>query len=92
MNIFIHATTAKKTALLLVDVQQECIMTSSTTNIKYAALSYVWGDTSTTKTTSHNIDDLRCPGGLSSIGDEIILPKTIRNAIKLISVLGLHYL
>jgi hypothetical protein len=67
-------------------------MTSSTTDVKYAALSYVWGNTSTTKTTSHNIDDLRCPGGLSPISDEIILPKTIRNAIKLILVLGLRYI
>lgn len=51
--------------ILLVDVDQACLVTGST-SASYVCLSYVWGKDVWLQTTSENISVLRTPGALSA--------------------------
>ncbi|KAI1370548.1 heterokaryon incompatibility protein-domain-containing protein [Hypoxylon crocopeplum] len=73
----------------LVDVRHKCL-TPAKQGDRYAALSYVWGDTATTPTTTTNLSQLREHGSLLS--SEVTLPKTIRHTIALLEQLDIPYL
>ncbi|KAK1834040.1 heterokaryon incompatibility protein-domain-containing protein, partial [Podospora conica] len=77
----------------LIDVEDECIV--SPTQIpgegRYCALSYVWGQTRTSKLTTATRPAFRRPGAFSA-DSGVFLPKTIRHAIGLVKALGERYL
>jgi hypothetical protein len=58
--------------------------------LPYAALSYVWGDTSTYRTRLENIPLLRTHGGIEKVLNQ--LPTVIKDAIDLTRRLGLQYI
>jgi hypothetical protein len=74
----------------LIDVASECIAPFKMH--RYIALSYVWGNALSTETTKENIESLQKPGALSEVNTDIIVPRTIRHAMKLVAVLGERYL
>ncbi|PNP85403.1 hypothetical protein FNYG_01232 [Fusarium nygamai] len=75
----------------LIDVQSNCIVSGSSSNDSYAALSYVWGDgTPGTQLKTSNEQELRQPGSLSPPG--IILGDTITDAMKFCRQIGLRFL
>lgn len=57
---------------------------------QYAALSYVWGQTETVKTTKDNLVYLL--EGASIFAHERLLPKTIKDTMRLVKLLGIKYL
>ncbi|KAI0503229.1 heterokaryon incompatibility protein-domain-containing protein [Xylaria bambusicola] len=73
-----------------IDVELECIA-SPTTEVPFAALSYVWGVVDTLQCLESNIDSLRQPGSLSSSGSQVV-PQTIRDAMRLCALTGYRYL
>jgi hypothetical protein len=52
------------------------------------ALSYVWGQVKYSKALKSNLEDLQRPGSLSVDNDEIIIPRTIRHAMRLVALSG----
>jgi len=74
----------------LVDVDANCIVPAPK-DPSFLALSYVWGQTPTLKTTKANLSALRQPGSLAGTLFEAI-PATIRHAIGLARLLGQQYL
>lgn len=79
------------TDLLLIDVIYGCVVSAppSGTPPRYAALSYVWGETNGVLLTRDNYATLAKPGALL---DVLSLPATIRDAIVVTSWLGIRYL
>lgn len=77
--------------IYLVDVKEKCLVLISA-EIRYIALSYVWGHSATTKTTNSNLALLKKPGSISDDVIDIVIPKTIRDALRLVSLLGERYL
>ncbi|KAH7131809.1 heterokaryon incompatibility protein-domain-containing protein, partial [Dendryphion nanum] len=73
----------------LVDVGQYCIV-DSTLSEQYFALSYVWGGVRRLFSNVENIDALREKGSLRDRAPSI--PRTVLDAIKLVSKLGYRYL
>jgi hypothetical protein len=57
---------------------------------EYFALSYVWGGVEQVRLTKGNKDLLMRPGALAGLASQ--LPKTIRDAIDLVPLLGKQYL
>ncbi|KAF2121020.1 heterokaryon incompatibility protein-domain-containing protein [Lophiotrema nucula] len=80
-----HSTSLE---VILVDVNRDCIVIATTAS-RYFALSYVWGQAITTTTTTQNMTVLQQPG---SLRDELILPKTVADAILLTREMGVDYL
>jgi len=80
------------TSLYLIDVFEECITLNPVLNVRYIALSYVWGNVKSTKLTSGNMKELRKPRSLSSGSDVAIVPQTIRDAMRLTADLDVRYL
>ncbi|KAG5792793.1 hypothetical protein H9Q69_008151 [Fusarium xylarioides] len=71
--------------------KSNCIVSGSSSNDGYAALSYVWGDgTPGTQLKTSNEVELRQPGSLSAPG--IILGDTITDAMKFCRQIGLRFL
>lgn len=79
-----------KIDLLLVDVQERCLVKRASAGIKYVALSYVWGSSQVTKTTMKNLAEFMEKGSLSK--PEIVLPKSIDDAIFITRELGIRYI
>ena len=78
--------------LLLVDVHQECLVEMPGTTT-YCALSYVWGTIhDSLETRTENIELLKQAGSLSAKWNGLVLPNTIKDAIKLVRGLNQHYL
>ncbi|KAF2635052.1 HET-domain-containing protein [Massarina eburnea CBS 473.64] len=77
--------------LILVDVRQRRLV-KRPTSTPYVALSYVWGNVKTLKTTSTNIEKLSRDDALCTEGQEDVLPETIRDAMLLVNRLGGRYL
>lgn len=80
--------------LLLVDVNRGCLVARPSTT-PFVALSYVWGDVPTMKTTRKNLEFLKTEGVLfQGFHKETLptLPTTIRDAIYLTRSLGEKYL
>ncbi|KAI0975967.1 heterokaryon incompatibility protein-domain-containing protein [Xylaria arbuscula] len=73
-----------------IDTELECVVTPAE-EVPFVALSYVWGTIETLQALKNNIDNLRRPGSLSTSGSEIV-PRTIRDAIRLCALTGYRYL
>lgn len=73
-----------------IDVELECIVTP-VNDVPFVALSYVWGTVNTLQALKSNIDDLKRPGSLFTSSSQIV-PRTIRDAMKLCALTGQRYL
>ncbi|CAA9959514.1 hypothetical protein PTNB85_09847 [Pyrenophora teres f. teres] len=79
--------------LILVDVvNRSLVKMPNTMPISFIALSYVWGEVDTCRTTTSNFDQLQQPGAICCTNTEITIPRTIRDAMYLVGVLGERYL
>jgi len=76
---------------LLIDTYEMCLTKSEGTE-NYVALSYVWGDVPTLKTTIENLHSLQQPRALAHAIAESQIPLTIAHTIYLIQKLGMRYL
>ncbi|KAI4942430.1 hypothetical protein J4E86_010233 [Alternaria arbusti] len=79
-------------SLYLIDVVEECITLKPVSNVRYIALSYVWGNVKSTNLTSGNMEELRKPRSLSSGSHVVTVPQTIRDAMRLTADLDIRYL
>ncbi|KAK6065233.1 heterokaryon incompatibility protein [Seiridium cupressi] len=86
-----HFISLKPAPLLFIDVNHNCL-TFSSAEVRYLALSYVWGRTASFETTKNNFKSLCYPGALSAVGTWNALPTTIRDAIYLTKSLSVRYL
>lgn len=77
--------------LILVDVETACLV-ELPVSTPYIALSYVWGQVDMPKLRQSNLEELKQPGVLNGPVDGIDLPRTIRDAMHLVSRLGERYL
>jgi hypothetical protein len=75
--------------LRVIDTQEQCIVEAAP-GCRYIALSYLWGQVSTVRLLRSNKMQLTTKGGL--IGFRRDLPKTISDAIDLVSAVGERYL
>jgi hypothetical protein len=73
----------------IIDVVDECIVEGDIAD-RYLTLSYVWGGVQTLQATTSNIERLKQPGSLAS--DQLVLPKTIRQALEITRLLGERYI
>lgn len=73
----------------LIDVESSCLIPAHE-GCSYAALSYVWGQVETLKTTKDNQGFLQEPGSLEAHHE--YLPRVIRDTIQLVSLLDIEYL
>jgi len=78
--------------LYLIDVVEECITLKPVSNVRYIALSYVWGNAKSTNLTSGNMEELRKPRSLSFGSHVATVPQTIRDAMRLTADLDVRYL
>lgn len=78
----------------LIDVCQECLTSPASLpgRTRYCALSYVWGQVETSKLNKDTQDKFCQPGAFSSDNTDVIIPKTVRHAMKLVKALGERYL
>jgi hypothetical protein len=77
----------------LIDVKRRCIAPCPSKETKYATLSYVWGQaTDTLQSTKSNIEDLCQSNSLGSDDSVSLIPKTIRDALKLCQQIGIDFL
>jgi hypothetical protein len=74
--------------MLLIDVEEWRLVQSTIHTSKYIALSYVWGQVSTLKTTKETIEQFKEPGAFSLCRRDI--PQTIRDAMSLTRGLDLR--
>ncbi|KAK3319540.1 heterokaryon incompatibility protein-domain-containing protein [Cercophora scortea] len=72
----------------LVDVRKRCIVRVTTSPQIYVALSYVWGKAECISLTTSTTPQLLTEGSLNST----TLPRTLRDAMDLVSTLGLPFL
>lgn len=77
-------------ARTFIDVEQLCIVTPSDSNVRYIALSYVWGAAQVLIALKSNIAQLRQPGAFER--PEFRLPRTVWDAMTLCQRLGVRYL
>jgi hypothetical protein len=73
----------------LIDVRRGCIVTAES-NPTYCALSYVWGNANQLTLNKSNLAELEKEHAL--FGNELLLPKTITDAIKLCQDISQNYL
>jgi heterokaryon incompatibility protein (HET) len=77
----------------LIDVKQLCIAPCPSTQPKYATLSYVWGRVESMIECKHsNLQNLCQHGSLSTEEFVSLIPRTIRDAIKLCQLIGVDFL
>ncbi|KAI9690242.1 MAG: hypothetical protein M1822_009203 [Bathelium mastoideum] len=76
---------------LLVDVRQKCL-TSSTSDRRYVALSYVWGNVNLFVTTQERLEQLHEPGALEASEIATNLSRTVSEAIALVEALDERFL
>ncbi|KAM3510249.1 hypothetical protein MY11210_005971 [Beauveria gryllotalpidicola] len=79
-----------KAKLSLVDVEDLCIVTPNEP-VRYAALSYVWGDDVLPMAKKANMTSLRLPGAFLK-GGYLELPATIHDAVRVCANIGIRYL
>ena len=77
--------------IYLIDVQMGCLVSAVITT-RYLALSYVWGEVDTIQTTKSNLPYLQKPGSINPNNISLMLPNTIKDALRLASLLGEKYL
>ncbi|KAI1761589.1 heterokaryon incompatibility protein-domain-containing protein [Hypoxylon sp. FL1150] len=87
-------TADTKTAVSwLIDVADQCLIPCDPNrHYQYVALSYVWGHCPSSQTTMANLDALQVPGVLSENNKNIVIPKTILHAMKLVNLLDIRFL
>jgi len=73
----------------LIDVQNHCLVPAGLCD-RYITLSYVWGSSNSTLTTTANLEELQKPNAPKSTA--VSLARTIRDAIQLVSQLGESFL
>ncbi|KAK3688341.1 heterokaryon incompatibility protein-domain-containing protein, partial [Podospora appendiculata] len=73
----------------LIDTQRQCLVPAPA-GAAYIALSYVWGQTELLRTTSKTLAAHQIDGSIGGLKKEI--PRTIRDAIGLVPLLGERYL
>lgn len=83
----IQATFATGYPQWLVDVQRLCIVRAKSPD-RYVALSYVWGQVECSKAMKCNLEELQKPESLSEKNSNVIIPRTIRHAIRLVTLIG----
>lgn len=77
--------------IYLIDVEVGCLVHKSA-DCRYTALSYVWGQNTRAQTTKSNLPALQIPGSITAEAEKTTIPKTIRDALRLVSLLGERYL
>lgn len=77
--------------IYLIDTEAGCLVHKSA-DCRYIALSYVWGQVTRAHTTKSNLAALQNPGSITAEADQLAIPKTIRDALNLVSLLGERYL
>ncbi|KAI1762084.1 HET-domain-containing protein [Hypoxylon sp. FL1150] len=77
--------------LWVVDTWLQCLVPYSS-SITYVALSYVWGDFPTFKTSRDNVDYLQKPSSLADGSTDPPIPLTIRHAMAFVQKMGERYL
>lgn len=55
-------------------------------------MSYVWGSVESAQTTSTNLGRLMLPGSLDKVSEDFRIPATIKDAMRLVALLGKRYL
>lgn len=85
---------AKRSDIVLyfIDVFEERVTLRRAVDTRYAALSYVWGNSHVSKLTSQNISFLEQSGSLSITSREVTIPRSIRDAMRLAAGLGIRFL
>ncbi|KAI1429858.1 HET-domain-containing protein [Xylaria sp. FL1777] len=73
----------------LIDVEQACLVRATSDN-KYAALSYVWGQAKVLRAGIANIESLETPGAFDT--PEFEPPQTIQDAMQATKGIGIRYL
>lgn len=73
----------------LIDVREQCVV-SRPWQSRYLALTYVWGKVNQPRLEKGSIASLNAPGSLRKLDDQI--PKTIRDAIGFVGMIGEQYL
>ena len=74
--------------IILVDVEDMCLVEISWSNTQYMTLSYVWGQAPMLKTTQENFKRLQRPKSLLEAG----ISRLIKDAAVVVKELGLRYL
>lgn len=80
---------AQSTPTWLVDVRNRCLVPGQP-KMRYATLSYTWGQTERPRFGKTSLSDLQKPNALTELGSRI--PETIRNAIALVQLLEEEYM
>jgi hypothetical protein len=75
--------------ILVIDVNARCL-TRLRDGCRYLALSYVWGGIKQAEAKLNNLQRLLNPGALDDLGDTV--PKTVRDAMEFVKLLGERYL
>jgi hypothetical protein len=75
--------------LTTIDVQLRCLVNTEP-DVRYIALSYVWGGPQPFQNTKTRGKELYTPGAVSA--EDTAIPQTIRDAIKFVGMLGERYL
>ena len=77
--------------IYLIDTEVGSLVHKSA-DCRYIALSYVWGQITRSHTTKSNLLALQTPGSITAEAEQLTIPKTIRDALRLVSLLGERYL
>ena len=77
--------------IYLIDVEEVCLI-SAEVKIQYIALSYVWGNSETLQLTKSNLMHLQKPRSIDANIGSTKIPKTIQDAMRLVSLLGEKFL
>ena len=89
-----HRITWPRT-IRLVDTQRGCLISSSGGE-RYIALSYVWGSVGANAhmfhTTQKTVSNYEKDGALNIEGGQVYIPQTIKDAMRLVNLLGQRYL
>lgn len=75
----------------LIDVCRGCIVLAGSSD-RYVALSYVWGNVESIKLTKSNLSKLQCDGALRETETFLAIPRTIRDVMEFVRLLGESFL
>lgn len=78
-------------SILLYDVEDRCLKYCPLSDTKYMALSYVWGQVNTFRTTLQDLGSLTKPGSIHWDNEELAIPQTIRDVMRLAHRLDIRY-
>ncbi|MCJ1244755.1 hypothetical protein MMC30_001955 [Trapelia coarctata] len=75
----------------LIDVCRGCLVRASPED-RYVALSYVWGNAESIKLTKSNLSEFQRSGALWEIKILLAIPRTVRDVMELVRLLGENFL